>query len=643
MNETGVRKEFSSFALGLSVLLAGCGGGDLQVYAPSNIEAPLSEFVAFLDREDVRLETEGECRRTDVQLVYNDTHPQCYRFIQAGGCTQIEGDLLGLQYGLSALLEEAGFGFFHPQAGVGPKRIRLSDDLPADWQCPDMERRGIHMHTLHPIEGYFDAWEPKAEFENMRRVGDWIIKNRGNYIQWVGLDSMPPDWKENSAALVEALQSRGLEVGLGVQLFGESNLQQAFDLVDDGGGDLEAQMTEQWSRVSDVGFDVFNLSFGEFFSAEAENFIASVNQSYAVLQDQAPGAQMTSVLHVGDDLRVEYEGQEWIYYLLAQFADEEIIPWVHTVMYYNLYEDAGGAYHHEEFDQHRALIEQYLEDDRPVGYFPESAYWCAFDSSIPQYLPVYMRSRWTDLSRLEGLNDHVLFSSGWEWGYWLHDVATLRMNWKVPDNYCDTISTILAPLDLPELAPAICDLAEIQHQAMIVDRLGPWTASLDAAMEAGAALGIVAQPLRPGFDALSESHTTVAEDLRLLATDTQAILDSLPSQENPWLAEVVDGMTTNVLRARFMANLIEASVTTNEQLLHDAERLFDEASTVIARRHQALWDPEPERLLVAGDNHSFYDYGYLYQAEEMCFWMRELTQVKNHLTNGSDPVPSCVF
>ena len=65
---------------------------------------------------------------------------------------------------------------------------------------------------------------------------------------------------------------------------------------------------------------------------------------------------MVTRIHVGDDLTVTYNDQEMIYYFLAAYADSNITPWVHTVMFYNLFERAGGAYHHEEFDQHRRFL-----------------------------------------------------------------------------------------------------------------------------------------------------------------------------------------------------------------------------------------------------------------------------------------------
>ena len=74
---------------------------------------------------------------------------------------------------------------------------------------------------------------------------------------------------------------------------------------------------------------------------------------------------------------------------------------------------------HELFNEHRDYLEERLKAQTPIGYFPESAYWIAFDNSLPTYLPLYMRSRFVDLSEMKKvgtLHDHVLFSTGWEWG-----------------------------------------------------------------------------------------------------------------------------------------------------------------------------------------------------------------------------------
>ena len=181
-------------------------------------------------------------------------------------------------------------------------------------------------------------------------------------------------------------------------------------------------------------------------------------------------------------------------------------------MYYDLYEDAGGAYLHEDFSEHRAFLEERIAAGQPVGYFPESAYWVAFDNPVPLYNPLYARARLLDLARLPGLSDHVVFSSGWEWGYWQGDLASLRGAWGMyglaegekAEPAADAARTaaffddMYAPLGEAgaALARAAAEVAEIQHRRLLLVRLAPWMAGRDAFMDAGDGQGVIAQPDR---------------------------------------------------------------------------------------------------------------------------------------------------
>jgi hypothetical protein len=592
------------------------------------------DFVAFIG--DERVATEG--RGVSIAFDTSDcATPGCFDISGNGDDWTVGGDRLGQQYGAAYLLEEMGFRFHHPHHSYAPEEL-FPLDPEVGTQEPAMARRGIHMHTLHPIEGYFDAWED-PDSEGGRRIVDWLIKNRGNHLQWVGLDEMPPDWEKDTQALVEYGHDRGITFGLGVQLYGKANLQLAFDLVDDEDADQRPQMEQQWARVTGVDFDLYNLSFGEFSDTEPEAFLASIDLAYEVMREQSD-AEMTTVLHVGDDLQVEYGGETMIYYLLAQFANPEITPWVHTVMFYNLFEDAGGAYHHEEFDQHRELILERLSEGQPVGYFPESAYWVAFDNSVPQAQPLYIRSRWTDLANLPNLDDHVLFSSGWEWGFWQHDVATLRMNWAVPDAYEDTVRWMWEPWGDDALAQAVIDLAEAQHDALMDEDLAAWVCGRDNIMEVGYGLGIVSQPRRPDFDELTvEEHGGLAQKLR--SHGMELALIEVPDREDPWVDELRDGVDIDAERALFMASLVDASIEGSQAHLDTATASLAQARKVVDRRHSALWDPSAQRLITKGRNNTLYDFGYLLRADELCYWERELLQVTELVTGDKQTLPGC--
>src|SRR5689334_17162499 len=160
-------------------------------------------------------------------------------------------------------------------------------------------------------------------------------------------------------------------------------------------------------------------------------------------------------------------GEDLLYYFLVKYADPSIVPDVHTVMFYDLFEPAGGAYHHADFAEHRAFLAQRICAGQRAAYFPETAYWIAFDDSVPQLLPLYVRSRWLDLAELRArvtcgaLDEHLLFSSGWDWGYWLHDVTALRGSYELPGVYEDLIAAELQP-ELGAAAPALGALIALQ-------------------------------------------------------------------------------------------------------------------------------------------------------------------------------------
>ena len=580
----------------------------------------------------------------------------------------IEGDRLGLQYGLADLLERMNYRFYHPYQSYIPKEINNPEvlDIKGEWQEPEMVRRGLHLHTLHPIEGYYDFWEPSdGHLHRAKLVTDWMIKNRGNYIEWVALDNITDNpiaheaWKSHTQAILADIHQRGATVGLGVQLFGSGNLQNAYDLIDDANGNREAQITSRIGLVlNDLRFDVLEMSFGEFFEEEPEDFIQSINQAYDVIQEVSPGIEMTARLHVGDDLQVTYDDQEMIYYFLAAYANPEITPWVHTVMYYNLFEPSNGAYHHDDFTEHREFLFERLQNGLPVAYFPESAYWVAFDNSVPVYLPMYVRSRWLDLFEIQqqsqqnghaSLTDHTLFSSGWEFGYWQNDVATLRMNWRTPESYISVFKHLFANYgNGDQLAQALFDLSEVQKTAMIDHNLDAYTCGVDNIMELGYSQDIVSQPVRLSFREMVEVEVSELESLSIrFDSYIQALQEiDIPDPVDAWQTEIVDGILINQHRATFMKSLIDAMLAYRQGIdftgyLDLAEQHLTEAQVVITRRRENTWDPQGDRLFIENTNSTIYQFGYLHRVSDLCYWQREYIQAQNALFDINEAPPGC--
>ncbi len=675
----------SKHAFVLVLLLAGCKVKEagLTILVTADDEALVRDGLAFIADERIHTKIVSSPEKdlssregVVVALSSNDACDQCYRLEGSGTLLQVRGGgPLGRQYGLWHALEALGYRFPHPRYTRRPGEFLAADPsvLNRDYAPEMKKRRGLHLHTLHPIESLYDFWIPSPEnLEGGKRAIDFLIKNRGNYLQWCALDdidknpALRPAWAAHTQQLTDFAHAHGVHTGVALQLFGQSNLQNAFDLIDDTTVDPAPEMERRLHvLLDDTGFDTLNLSFGEFFAADPARFVAAVDSAYATMQKVQPGVEMTATIHVGnfDNLRVDYMGTRQLYYFLVRYANPAIVPWVHTTMYFNLYEDAGLAYLHEQFNEHRDYLEGRLRAGQPIGYFPESAYWIAFDINIPTFLPLYVRSRHLDMERLAAagqLEDHVLFSSGWEWGYWLTDAATLRMNYTRPAKWIDAVADIYGGWGTvgAKATTLVERLGEAQHRALILERLAAYVASRDQVIDAGDRLGIFSQPDRPEFTELLAATPAVREDFRtrVLAklkvhadelTAIAAEAEALPS-DDPVMAELKDGIEVTAARVRFIhalyaATLAYADTGSDGGFITAAETELAAGKVIVARRRRGLWDPDPKTILRDTPNPTFYQYGYLREGDSLCFWERERAQVRNAVLQAGQPVPGCIL
>ena len=74
-----------------------------------------------------------------------------------------------------------------------------------------------------------------------------------------------------------------------------------------------------------------------------------------------------------------------------------------------------------------------------------------------------------------------------------------------------------------------------------------------------------------------------------------------------------------------------------------AEQLLAEAQDTVRDRDGDLHDTHGRRLVDKTTNQTTYQFGYLYMADSLCYWNRELAQVKNLLGDASVTPPACVF
>jgi hypothetical protein len=657
----------------LLILLAACGDnirGNLVITSDPAWEPALRELVDNTQDPGLTFGDAGaEAYRIDV--VDDATIPsEGYQLERSGDDLRVHAhDLLGAQYGAAAALEAYGFRFRHPADPYIPRAPALGDVDTAVHQ-PAVRVRGFQFHTLHPIEPYFAFWEPGDQnLVDAKRIIDWVVKNRGNYIQWCGLDNIDDPaahdtWQPYTAQLIDYAHSRGVRVGLNAELFSVGNLQQAYDLANPM---LATPIPEQVAaKLPEVlqgnSWDVLAISFGEFFDEDPDTFISTVNAVAAALRTQAPGIEMHAIVHVGATQNVTYMGRDLLYYFLVQYADPTIVPDIHTVMFYNMFQGAHGAYQHQNFDEHKQYLEERMGANEKVGYFPEDAYWVAFDDSVPQYYPLYATSRWTDLHDVTAeagpLDAQYLFSSGWEWGYWLHDVVALRSSYELGASADALIAEQYAP-DLAAAAPIVSQLAQLQTDDVMIGELAPYLGGRDSAIDGGRAAGIISQPDRITFDDMKADATKVATIQNTVLPAMSAYADALDGiastlaaaklDDSRWSREIADGLDVDRLRARFVLAAYGAAATKlsggdPSTDYAQAGALYADAQALMKTHDADLHDLHGTRLVSKVQNSTFYQFGYLYMADTLCYWRRELLQVGQLVGDPAAGIePNCVF
>lgn len=570
------------------------------------------------------------------------------------------GGILGMIYGVAAVFEISGFRFPHPFFFIEPQDIDEESVRSAIARIskkifePSVAIRGLHLHTLHPTEAFVSFHFP-GNFEEAKKIIRWIVLNRGNFVQWVPLgdinnESRYKEWKDLSSRIIDYAHSIGVKVGVNVQIFSQSSLQNAYLLRTD----------ENFLKIFSLPFDVVNLSFGEFIGEEPNTFVRVLNETYEKIKSINSSIEVHTTVHVGnfENLRVEYNGEKLLYYFLVKFADPQIVNLVHTVMYYNLFDSAGGAYNHKDFSEHRDFLFQMMKEGRKTGYKPETSYWVAFDNSVPLYLPIYVISRWLDIfeifrrsdrSAIKNFYAHIIFSSGWEWGYWLNDYVSLRVSYyPAPETFSDLLNEFFIQKDVAEL---VSKLAEVQYHYLIREELASYLSGEDFYVDLACQTKvIISQPCRISFEDAKKSRTDVEKILNKLGIfeeQMKGIYHSLSSVDDkgPWkriIDEIKDGVLITYLRANFIRTLYEGILNSEyNNHLEQMQKILDEARKVAERRYVEFFYPSPNILVENFDNPTIYKFGYLKQAHTLCLWERDLERFKEAFGQKASK-PTCI-
>jgi hypothetical protein len=621
---------------------------------------------------------------------------------------------LATHFACYALLERLGFGFLHPLAPLIPQPPLLPDVIDLA-ESPRWPVRGVHLHTMHPIEltellngfgegGADDEQGFQAGQGEWSSTLEWLVANRQNRVEWVLLESAA--WSDFAtsetrrrrlAQLCQAAHEFGLLVGIDAPLVLAQ--QHAFRLIPQR-GTLDEELSQLHDRVDwlmSAGFDYLSTENGasEFTHDEADRMLAWMNELSRYLDEAYPGRQALVKLHCStgqplDGYPDPDTGAPLDVNLLPHYADTRLGVMPHSVQHYGL-DDPAPTYGNRDFANVRREVA--LEAGRRLTvFYPESAYWVSFDADVPLLLPVYAHRRVHDLRLLAadeeagrlgrgeqagaGMDGQMLFSSGWEWGYWLNDVVAARAAWdphlEAQDDdqaVREILSEVLAPLGEAQapLSGALVDLMTAERELLIEGRVGgvapadivrrngqaylqgydAWDDVTDAASGLPGLPHLQTQPVRLGLVDLRnplgsgpsyrrDIEPLLAEMERRLAASADALARAgaaVPPEAAALAQDLVDGARLTALRAAQVHGLYDyvdsywlswggVTTTWRYQRLASARAALD-AAWQIARVHEVLYRVPAGRIADWRPGATAYAFRYLWTVRTLYYWWRD--------------------
>lgn len=609
-------------------------------------------------------------------------------------------------YAAYALLEELGFAFLHPLAPTRPPTLSaLRQDLFLK-EAPRWKKREIHLHTQHPLEltellqGWGEAGpDDAAGFERMLPEWDsyleWMLANRQNGVEWFLLYA--DSWKQFADGPVRAQRLRelvqrthdfSLRAGIDVPIVFAQ--QHAFNLLRNQGelADEIAEMQQHLDYVLGCGFDFMGIESGtsEFTAPDPDRMLAWMNAvtDYA---DEKYNVLVSVKVHASTGQKAEgyvdpQTGEPLNFNMLPHYADPRLGVLPHTVQHYGL-GDPAPTYGNTDFGYIRDFIHQEV-GQRPVLWYPESAYWVSFDVDVPLFLPIYAERRLSDLRLLQAdenanrmsvpgakMDGQLLFSSGWEWGYWLNDVIAARAAWN-PGS--DTSGPQAAFAEALRPALRVFGAASAQVSALIEDTVDAEARLLihgevngvrpaNIAMRNGQAylqgwetwddvsklstdlpvtlpmtqpdkLGLVdmRNPAHGGPKYTAEIEPLLAAmdaEFGALSARAETLRASIPAHAKPLFDDLADAAKMTALRARQVHGLyryVDGYFDTpmSERLPHlqSARAALDAAAVVVAGREPQYRVPAA-RIASWRPNPTAYAFNYLWTVHSTFFWWRD--------------------
>lgn len=609
----------------------------------------------------------------------------------------------GAAYAAYALLQRLGFAFLHPLAPASVETLSAPASPLDVTERPRWPIRGMQLHTMHPLEltdllqgfgpaGHADEAGWRAMLPEWDRYLEWMLAHRQNYVHWVLLEAA--SWQDFSRGptrlsrlreLVERAHAFGVRIGVDAPIVLAQ--QHAFRLIPQMGNvdEEKARLRATVDWLMGAGFDYLATESGtsEFTHPEPARMLAWMNE-LAVHLAIAHGKPAYIKIHASQGQVAQgypdpVTGLPINFNFLPHHADARLGVMPHTVQHYAL-DDPAPTYNNTDFGYIRTFLRQEA-GRRPVLWHPETAYWVSFDIDVPLFLPVYAERRVRDLRLLAAdeamgpaMNGQMVFSSGWEWGYWLNDVVAARAAWAPHESATsdsDALRMILSEVLAPwqnakdDAVALLVETAALQRAQLIEGRVSPtaprpanisrrngqaylqgyetWDDVADLAGDLGLNLLPPTQPDRlglvemrnplhaaPGYSAEVEPLlSAMSRDFAALAARYDALRARVPVAIRELWDDLADAMAVTALRAKQVHGLYDyvdgywdQPESVRRARLAAARRALDDAAGIVAAREPRYRVPA-ERVAAWRANPTAYSYGYLWTVRRLAFWWRD--------------------
>jgi hypothetical protein len=621
--------------------------------SPVRLNDPASEVIIELPslRDEADHAQRIGTRNPHHQLVYPAHDYTWHSRTEAGRTilTLASPSYQGVCFGLYGLLQEKlGFRFIHPKQSIIPRYDQWPLAPEFRWKAvPRFQKKGFHVHTLHPVEltEQLHNRDYPGALNDVKEYIDWLVRNQQNLFQFFLLRGVDHTrWISHAREIAQYAHSRGVLIGVEVSL---AMLQQkAFQLVKllrPWPYKRQADTALAWLMQVPWDFVTVDFTMGEYLPDLGGLMPGLKDHVLDEISTRYRGKTMTTT-HV---IRCPETGGQ-----LRTGAGRGVL--IHTVMCYSLKEPA--PVYGNQNQGHMLTLAQREIGDRETWYWPESAYWVAFDNSVPLLLLPYLDARFTDMAAMErvGAEGHLTFSSGWEWGYWLIDWSVARWAWQYKENgrpvRIDPL-TRLRDLFPDERSRRLWEKAlALQKEYLKDNALMPFFSAADPSAELFWPFNKPFAPRLPFTlcwlrDSASKQDIEKIEagpiaGLREYSRRMHACVHQLRSRNFAFDdigAELTDALEVTALRAEHRALTLRALIVSRRsgKSRGDTNALLVQAADVrgramdIVRRQEQRYRYPLELIASKRKDFTAYHFGYLYPVNELHFWKREEEQVRN--------------